>query len=104
MALASHIQLRSIDAISMSVVISQIQIPASNLRRVLNSRNSITDDQCAGEYAEPVHIMDLDADGFVGVYEPDPLTLVDLLTTNTKGDFSGTVTSSKFSESAIGVE
>ena len=76
----------------------QIQIPASNLRKVINSRNTITQDQCAGEYTEPTSIVDLDSGGFVGVYEPDPDVIIGLLTNNTKGNFTGNITGSGFGE------
>ena len=62
------------------------------MRKIINSRNAITEDQCAGEYTEPLHMIDLDSGGFVGVYEPDPNVIIDLLVNNAKGNYSGNIT------------
>lgn len=83
--------------ITMIYIFVQLQIPASNLRKVINSRNTITSDQCAGRYTEPTHLIDLDAGGFVGVYEPDPNLVIELFTNNTKGNYTGNITGSNFS-------
>lgn len=73
-----------------------MQISATNLRKVINSRNSITEDQCAGEYTEPLHIVELDGGGFIGVYNPSADTVIDMLTANTKGNYTGNITGSSF--------
>ena len=44
-----------------------------NLGRIINSRNSIGADQCEQLGAPPqtIHLVEMTADGFVGVYKPD---------------------------------
>ena len=69
---------------------------------MINARESITTDQCAGEYTEPLHIIDMDSDGFVGVYQPDPNQLIDLLLNNSKGNFSGIITGALLKATSAG--
>ena len=70
------------------------EIPVRNLLRVINSRNSITADQCGiiGGLPIPIHMVEMSTAGFLGVYSPNPAQIETLLMDNTKGDFTGNVT------------
>ena len=52
----------------------QIQIPVTNLRRVINSQNSITAGNCGAldGRAQAMHMMEMSGSGFLGAYDPNP--------------------------------
>ena len=46
-----------------------------NLRKVINSRNAISEDQCNGREGQShaLHLVECSDTGFLGVYNPDPV-------------------------------
>ncbi|CAH1789583.1 unnamed protein product [Owenia fusiformis] len=67
------------------------EIPSLNLRSCINYRNAISDDQCDGrENTEiPIHFTVMEPAGFVGVYDPNPASIQQILEDNSKGNFTG---------------
>ncbi|XP_043532347.1 uncharacterized protein LOC122540546 [Chiloscyllium plagiosum] len=59
---------------------SKIDLPLKGIGRVLNSRNIIEGGQCHQQ--QPVHLVEMSDAGFLGVYDPDPMKLKNLLEMN----------------------
>ena len=53
----------------------QLEVPLTNMRKVINSRNAISSDQCVTYGGDPTDIalIEMSAEGALGVYQPDPL-------------------------------
>ncbi|GCC23150.1 hypothetical protein chiPu_0001543 [Chiloscyllium punctatum] len=58
----------------------EIDLPLKSIGRVLNSRNVIEGGQCHQQ--QPVHLVEMSDAGFLGVYDPDPMKLKNLLEMN----------------------
>ena len=73
--------------IELSPVSDPQQVPAINMRRVGNWRNAISPDQCEGldTAPEPVSLVEVGGNGFLGVYDGNPNQIFQLLVSNSKG-------------------
>ena len=51
-----------------------MEIPLPNMRKIINSRNAISADQCDVHGGDPksVNMIEMSPDGFLGVYNGDP--------------------------------
>ena len=58
--------------------------PSDELNNVINARFAIQNDQCTSGIAssQPIFLMETLSDNFLGVYEPDPLFVIDQITAN----------------------
>ena len=76
----------------------QTEVPTSNLRRIINSRNTISEENCGarGPTGTSVSFMECNAEGFIGAYDPPALHLHNLLLENDKGDYSSNVSLNLF--------
>ena len=79
---------------SMCLPSFQKQYPSSKLLLGLNTRESITDDQCDlyGVTEYPIGIVECSGSQFLGVYEPDIDQLVNWLDFHVKGNITGNIT------------
>ena len=82
----------------MFLFLLQTEVPTSNLRRIINSRNTISEENCGarGPTGTSVSFMECNAEGFIGAYDPPPLHLHNLLLENDKGDYSSNVSLNLF--------
>ena len=72
----------------------QKEFVGSSLLKITNACNSITDHQRDTQDGteHPIHIVEMNPNGFLGVYEPDSNQLINIFDTHVKGNISGNVT------------
>ena len=75
----------------MLISVLQTEIPISNLGSIINSAQTL---YCEDLDVAPlsINIVEMVSNGFVGVYNPDCISMEQLLVANSKGNFSGNVT------------
>ncbi|XP_013391352.1 uncharacterized protein LOC106159584 [Lingula anatina] len=67
----------------------KVKIPTTSMTTIVNSRNSISADQCGAldGTQSPIHMCEFSGDGINGIYSPNPDYVTNLLVSNSK-DFT----------------